>query len=38
MKSGCKRRRTKEEIKQEKVEEAMRIREIDEKMERFDRM
>jgi len=38
MKAGAKRRRTKEEIRQEKLEEQERLREIDAKIERIQEM
>jgi len=38
MKAGAKRRRTKEEIKEEKLEEMERIRDIEEKVQRFSAM
>jgi hypothetical protein len=38
MKAGAKRRRTKEEIKEEKLGEMERIRDIEEKVQRFSAM
>jgi len=38
MKQGAKRRRTKEEIRMQKLEEERKKREIEEKLERMDRM
>ena len=38
MKKGAKRRRTKEEIKQEKFEEAKKSRDVEAKLEQFERI